>query len=67
MATGLLASANPGTSVRVSLIKDFGKETQYIDVPLDSSSLNEPFVIKQQDGLVLSESVAMSIQFSDPV
>jgi hypothetical protein len=65
MATALLASAVPDTSVRVTLIRDFGKEQNFIDVPLDPSSHDEPYVFKQQDGLVMSESIAIQVQLSD--
>jgi len=66
MATALLASANPSTSVKITLIKDFGLESQSVTSSLAPTTANEPYVVKQQDGLVLSESVAIQIKFSDP-
>lgn len=69
MATAILGSCNPGTNVKISLIKDFGRETQEITVPLDGptdGTAVEPYLIGVQDGFVLSECVAIQIQFSDP-
>jgi hypothetical protein len=65
MATSVLAAVNPNTEVKVSLIKNFGQEEQFVNVPLDAQT-NEPYVMVQQDNLRLSESIAIQVQFADP-
>lgn len=67
METALMASGNAGTTVQVSLIRQFGKEESApVVVDLSPGANDEPFVIRRQDSLHLSESVAMQVRIKDP-
>lgn len=66
MTGALLASANTGTSIKVSLIRNFGlEETAGYTVDLSPVG-TEPFVTRQLNSLVLSESVSIQFKFTDP-
>lgn len=70
MTTALLASANPGTSVAISIIRNFGREEtrQYVvDLTPGVNETNVPFVFRFQNSLALSESVSLQFKFSDVI
>lgn len=64
MAAALLATPHATATVKVSLIRDFGLETNYVVTDL-APVASESYVIKFMDDLRLSEAKAIQVEFSD--
>lgn len=63
----LLADPMPTTTLKISLIRDFGAETQPVTVTLNpSGGLTQLEVLKELDNLNISEATAIQFEFSDP-
>ena len=67
LLAALLADPMPTTTLKVSIVRDFGAETQSITTVLNpSGGLTQLEVLKELDNLTISEATAVQFEFSDP-